>query len=224
MGCGNNKVSRSYLTSQPITTPSARATKARVADLGAQILRLAAQEMKASARRAEKARKERAGEAKAAAAAAANKAAGEAADKKAKEKKDEDDAEMARRFLMTTGRHVKAETFSKIADEPARLPDQPEKTPVVIKGTTKLLTSYVLKIDQAGNLNALVDADGNYTQSKLHLHTIVNNDGSVIVVATDRQNGEADHFAKATISVPDAPQGMYEATFEIMADLLRERA
>src|SRR4051794_4567580 len=117
MGCGNNKVSRSYLTSQPITTPSARATKASVADLGAQILRLAAHEMKLSARRAEKARKERDSETKAAA-AAAKRAAGEAADKKAKEKKDEDEAEMARRFLMTTGRHVEAETFSKIADEP----------------------------------------------------------------------------------------------------------
>lgn len=222
MGCGNNKVSRSYLSSQPITTPSARATKVSAAGLGAQILRLATQEMKASADRAEKARKARAGQAKAVAAAAKAAAAREDADKKAKEKKREEQAEIARRFHLTTGRRIDAEMFDKLAEGPIRLPGQPEQVPVFRRGQTLLLPSYVLKIDQAGNLNALVDADGKDTDStELHLHTIVKTDGSVVVVATDRRNGEERHEA-AEILVPDAPSGMYSAVFELMGDLLQE--
>lgn len=224
MGCGNNKVSRSYLTSQPITTPSARAAKATIADLGTQILRLAAQEMKDSAARAEKARRAREGEAKAAAAAAAKKAAREAADKVAKEKKDEEEAEIARRFQMTTGRPLALETFERLAEAPIRLPGQPEKTPVVMQGKTKLLETFVYKLDPAGNLHALVDAQGNPTRSAdMHLHTIVKTDGSVVVVATDRRNGEATH-ERAEILVPDAPSEMYSAVFELMGDLLGESA
>ena len=224
MGCGNNSVSRSYLTSQPITTPSPRATKASVADLGAQILRLAAQEMKANADRAEKARKARAGEVKAAAAAAKRAAAREDADKKAKKKKREERAEMARRFHLTTGRRIDVETFDKLAEGPVRLPGQPERTPVFRRGQIQILPSYVLKIDEAGNLNALVDADGNFTGSpELHLHSIVKKDLSVVVVATDRRNGQERHET-AEILVPDAPSGMYSAVFELMGDLLEEPA
>lgn len=219
MGCGNNKVSRTYLTSQPITTPSARATKASVADLGAQILRLAAKEMKASARRAEKARRARADDAKKAAAkAAATKASDDAADKKAREQEQEaEELEDARRLLATTA--------LRVALEPVRLPGQPEETVQNIDGTDKTIKSWVRRVGEDGSFHELRDADGNYTHGPLHIHSIVEPTGRVVLIATDRRQALADpHFAKIEITIPDPLDAMYDAAFDVIADLLRERA
>src|SRR5688500_3060675 len=93
MGCGNNKVSRGYLTSQPVTTPSARAARATAANLGSQELRVIDQVSQQSADRAERARAEAAREAKAGQAAEAKREADrKAAEKKATTKKAEDEA------------------------------------------------------------------------------------------------------------------------------------
>lgn len=153
MGCGNNSVSRSYLTSQPITTPSPRATKASVADLGAQILRLAAQEMKANADRAEKARKARAGEVKAAAAAAKRAAAREDADKKAKgeeEGRTRGDGPSLPSNYRTSDRRRDVRQACRSG---LFVFGQPEDAGVQ-EGQIQILPSYVLKIDEAGNLKA----------------------------------------------------------------------
>jgi hypothetical protein len=219
MGCGNNKVSRSYLTSQPITTPSARATKASVADLGAQILRLAAQEMKDSARRAEKARKARADVAKKSAAkAAATKASDDVAAKKAREREQEaEELEDAKRLLITTA--------FRVALEPVRLPGQPEKTVVQNRGGEhKEIPSWVRRVGEDGSFHELRDADGKYTHGPLHIHSIIEPTGRVVLKATDRRQGAPDHFADIEIAIPYPPEAMYDAAFEVISDLLRERA
>lgn len=186
MGCGNSKVSRSYLTSQPITTPSARATKTSVADLGAQIQRLAALETTDSAAPAEEA-------------AAA------------------EELEDAKRILITTA--------LRVALEPVRLPGQPEKTVQNIRGKDKAIKSWVRKVGEDGSFHELRDADGNYTHGPLHIHSIVEPTGQVVLVATDRRQGTDDpHFAKIKIAIPNPPDAMYDAAFDVIADLLRERA
>lgn len=219
MGCGNNKVSRSYLTSQPITTPSARAAKASVADLGSQILRLVATEMKDSARRAEKARRARANDAKKAAARAAATKASDDADKKARKQEQEaEEFEVARRLSATYALH---------ALEPVRLPSQSPKTWISDHGKRKEVDSYVRRMDEDGTVHHLLDADGNPDGGPLHIHSIIKPSGHIVLKATDRRSGPdepADHFAEIKITIPDPPAAMYDAAFDVIADLLRERA
>lgn len=80
------------------------------------------------------------------------------------------------------------------------------------------------RVGEDGSFHELRDADGNYTHGPLHIHSIIEPTGRVVLIATDRRSkGDDPHFARVEIAIPDPPDAMYDAAFDVIADLLRER-
>lgn len=218
MGCGNNKVSRDYLASQPAPTPSAKAARAGSASVASQVARVLTQvnQQSASKLRAQAAREAKATQAKTRAEAERRAAAKKTADKKAKAKEARA-AEEAQRMLAS----IAWQALQPSLQDRQLLPGQQERVQITQRGELKEIKSFARKVSEHEE-EELVDADGQLTQSPLHIHTKVR-DGYVFIQGTDRRDLKDDHFGKIEVFVPDAPAELLDALFDVVADMLRER-
>jgi hypothetical protein len=210
MGCGNNKVSRSYLTSQPVTTPSPKAAKASAANLGNQILRVMAQVSRESADRAAKARAEAARDAKAAAEAIAK----DEADRKATDKKKAKEEATQHREHERLLNDLAYRASATAANNPT--------TYINHKGVE--VPAWKDGITQHSNLDVqyMTDADGMLTTRQVHVSTIAKSDGSFDIHLSDHING---HGRVETIDLTGADAGddlLIAGCQEFLTDMFRD--
>lgn len=220
MGCGNNKVSRDFLTSQPVTTPSPKAAKATVAKLGSQVLRVVTQFSQASADRAAqaRARAETAREAKAASDAKARAGADrEAAEKRAADKK--------AKAAETVEQREHERLWNDLAYRAAAMaPNQPE-TYLNHRGI-ELPAQPIMR--HSRGTQYMTNAEGMLTTEPLHVSTIAMPDGSFDIHLSDHRDPSnwSRPVERILLSIDDYPEVADDlfiaACQEFLTDMLRD--
>jgi hypothetical protein len=217
VGCGNNKVSRDYLTSQPVTTPSPKAAKATAAKLGSQVLRVFTQLSQASEDRAAQSRAETAREAKAAADAKARAEVDRmTAEKKAEDKKARVDEAVEQR------EHERL--MNDLAYRAAATAPNQASTYVNHEGAE--VRSWQIK-QHSGGIQYMTDVQGMLTSEKLHVSTIAKPDGSFDIHLTDRRDPlnpiQVEKIALSADDYPEVADDLFIAACqEFLTDMLRD--
>lgn len=214
MGCGNNKVSRDYLASQPVTTPSPRAAKATAANLGSQMLRVIDQVSQQSADRAARARAEADREAKAAQAVEAEREADrKEAEKKVEAKKADDEAREQREH-----ERLRDDVAYRTA---AFAPNQPT-TYIDHKGRERPAWQHGVQVHKDGSVQYMTRADGMTTTEQVHVSTIAKPDGRFDIHLTDRLSGTGRVETIDLSAAQGADDLFIAACQEFLHDMMRD--
>jgi hypothetical protein len=204
MGCGNNKVTRDYLTSQPVSTPSPRAAKALAPSHVNQVQRVISQVAERSTARA------RADAARAAKAAEAKRDADRrAAAKKAQDKKKELHEQREHERLRDDAAY-RAAAFA---------PNQPTKYTGRRDGRERHAWPQGVKTHSLG-FQYMTRADGMTTTEEVHVSTIAKNNGDFDVHLTDG-NGRVATFDLTGADAAD--DLLIAACQEYLYDIMRDR-
>lgn len=213
MGCGNNKVSRDYLTSQPVSTPSPRAAKATAASLGNQVLRVISQVSQESADRAAQARADAGRESQAAQSADAKREA----DHKAAEEKAE--AKKAKKEAREQREHERLR--DDLAYQSAAFaPNQPI-TYTDGRGNERTAWHNGVKTHNGG-FQYMTRADGKTTTEQVHVSTIAKPNGSFDIHLTDRVNGTGRVETFDLTGAEAADDLFIAACQEFLYDMMRD--